>query len=149
MQPSEVRRRVLRDHDQLRRQIEDVSRLASDVITRDVDVGGLRAAAAALLASLAEHMKWEDRYLAPALENADAWGPERVALLSEDHRNQREFLSELVDRLHDTASRPLELAAGLLEWIDSLHRDMEEEEAAFLDPDILRDDIVGIDVETG
>ena len=94
-------------------------------------------------------MQWEDLYLAPALEDADAWGPERKALLARDHLEQRAELATLVVRLEDPGERAGPLAESVLDWIQRLHRDMEEEEAGFLSESILRDDVVGIDVEGG
>lgn len=150
MRPSEVRDRVLHDHVGLRRRVDEIERLAKAVIANERHhIGGLRVYAKDLLGVLAEHMRWEDLYLAPALEDADAWGPERAELLAEDHREQREFLTSLVERLQDQRQPPVALAANLLELVERLRRDMEEEEAFFLDPDVLRDDVVGINVEAG
>lgn len=150
MQPSEVRERVLHDHQKLRARVERLERLARAVIEGDQGrVEELRDCADLLLARLAEHMRWEDLYLAPALEEADAWGPERAMVLAEDHREQRVVLQGLIERLTDPEEPAPDLAEILLEWVERLHRDMEDEEACFLDPRILRDDVVAIDVETG
>lgn len=46
-------------------------------------------------------------------------------------------------------ARSSEVAADALELARWLRRDMESEEEEHLRPDLLRDDIVGIDVETG
>ena len=150
MQPSEVRDRVLHDHAGLRRRVDEIERLAKDVIENERrHIGGLRARAEELLSTLAEHMRWEDRYLAPALEDTDAWGPERVERFHADHREQREFLADVMERLQDQRQPPVALAASLLDLVGHLRRDMEDEEGTFLDPDVLRDDVVGIDVEAG
>lgn len=150
MQPSEVRKRVLQDHEQLRTRVERMEALARGVIAGDADrARELRDCAEALLGRLAEHMRWEDLYLAPALEDADAWGPERAMLLAEDHREQRVVLSDLIDRLTDPTETAGDLATLLLKWSAHLHRDMEDEEACFVNERILRDDVIGIDVEGG
>jgi hypothetical protein len=150
MRPSQVRERVLRDHVELRQRIDEIERLARDVVSNERrHIGGLRARAEELLAALAEHMRWEDRHLAPTLEDSDAWGPERADMLCEDHREQRAFLSGVIERLQDQRVPTVALAANLLDLVARLNRDMEEEEALFLDADLLRDDVVGIAVETG
>ena len=150
MRPSQVRARILEDHTALRRRLDEIERLANDVIANErCHIGGLRARAEDLLTTLREHMDWEDRYLAPALEDADAWGPERAALLDQDHRDQREFLGDVIERLQDQRQPAPLLASSLLDLVGHLRRDMEEEEGFFLDPDVLRDDVVGINVEAG
>ena len=150
MQPSEVRDRILRDHDELRRKLYAIERLAKEVGHDERrHVGPLRTSAERLLADLREHMRWEDRYLAPALEDSDAWGPERAEQLAEDHREQRNYLAGVIAELQDQVRPAAVLATHLLELVRRVLRDMEEEEAFFLDPDVLRDDVVGIDVETG
>lgn len=150
MQPSEVRRRVLHDHRDLRRQLLGIERLAQEVATGERrHVGPMRQAVERLLAVLHEHMRWEDRHLAPAVEDADAWGPERAALLAADHREQRTMLAEVVAELQSQDRPAAVLAARLLELVRHLREDMASEEAIFLDPKVLRDDVIGIDVETG
>lgn len=150
MDPSEVRARVLADHERLRQGLAEVEHLAEEVIGSGQGlIGNLRQAAIDLLESLAAHMSWEDLYLAPALKDADAWGPERLARLEAEHRQQREELQELLAALEEQHRPATVLASRVLEWANTLHADMEEEEASFLDPKVLRDDVVAIDVETG
>ena len=150
MEPSEVRRRVLKDHDMLRGRIESLERLAERAVSgARVTSDALRTSATELLAALRTHMAWEDRYLAPALRDADAWGPERVAQFARDHRQQRADIEHLLESLADREEPGAFLASRLLDWIHELHADMLDEEQAFLDPRVLRDDVVGIDVETG
>ncbi len=150
MLPSQVREHVLHDHEGLRRRLLEIERLARDVVANDRQhVAGLRARSQELLDTLAEHMRWEDRYLSPALEDSDAWGPERAEQLANEHREQRTFLGELVEKLRAGAQAPAELAEDLVDLVERLRLDMEEEESFFLDPNVLRDDVVAIDVETG
>lgn len=145
-----MRSRVLREHAGLRTQLTQLERLIRQVTSGERrQVGPLRQAAERLLATLRRHMRWEDRYLAPAVEDADAWGPERAKRLSEEHREQRIFLDDIVAELQLQDRPPVVLAAHLLELVRRLREDMEAEEALFLDPNVLRDDVIGIDVETG
>ena len=97
MRPSEVLARVRSDHERLRAGVSEIEELAERVMAGDMKpVDTLLERGKALTSALANHMGWEDLYLLPALEDADAWGPERVALLTEDHREQREVLGRLV-----------------------------------------------------
>lgn len=150
MQPSEVRAHVLRDHEALRGRLEGLEQLCSRVLDgRASSAAELRDAGLALLSALAKHMAWEDLYLAPALREADAWGQERAARLDADHREQREVLDLALDGLRDD-SRPLRVQARRLRDLVALLRDdMVDEEQTLLDARVLRDDVVGIDVETG
>ena len=148
MRPSRVREHVLADHEALRRQLQELERCARSALARpEGDALPLRREAKALVTTLAEHMRWEDRFLAPALRQADAWGQERAEILATDHREQRELLQDVIDKLGDLARPPRIVADNVLDLVTLLRRDMEEEEELLLDPRVLRDDVVGIDVE--
>jgi iron-sulfur cluster repair protein YtfE (RIC family) len=150
MQPSEVRHRILRDHEGLRARLVRVEELARALRNDELrQVGDLREAAETLLSILREHMRWEDRYLVPVLRDADAWGDERAERFEQEHREQRELLSWVVGDLQDQQKPPVVLAAHIQDLVETLRTDMDEEEAFFLDPDVLRDDVVSIDMTTG
>jgi iron-sulfur cluster repair protein YtfE (RIC family) len=150
MRPGRVRERVLADHRALRRQLQDLERSARHACGQpEADASQLRGEAEALVTTLSEHMRWEDRFLEPALRQADAWGVERADLLAKDHREQRELLADVVAKLRDRGRPPRLVADNVLDLIALLREDMEEEEELLLDPRVLRDDPVGIDVETG
>ena len=150
MRPSEVRRSVLSDHQKLREQLTKLEQLSrAALVGTQLPRAALRGEAKVLLASLASHLNWEDRYLAPVLREADAWGALRCVKMAEDHHEQRNLLEYVLRQLHDE-SRPGSIVAGnLLDLIALLREDMNEEESALLDENLLRDDVVGIDVTTG
>jgi iron-sulfur cluster repair protein YtfE (RIC family) len=112
-------------------------------------VGALRLEGEELLRRLQEHMLWEDLHLAPALRQADAWGEERAARLDSDHREQRQVLAHCLDAVSDPSRPTSVVARTLIDLIGMLREDMEEEERLLLDERVLRDDVIGIDVETG
>ena len=145
MRPSEVRERVLSDHERLRadfRRIEALARAAREgALGR---FGDLRVEGDALLARLLAHMRWEESYLLPALRNSDSWGAERAARLIKDHRDQRELFRFFHMRLESTEPWPV-LAQRLSDLIALLRDDMAEEERDLLDERVLRDDVVAID----
>ena len=145
MRPSEVRQRVLADHAALRRLLDHLEQSAARVAQDEPSaVSSLRAEGERLLATLREHMGWEDRFLAPALRRADAWGEERARQLDGDHREQRELLKHVLAGLRD-ASRPAAvLARNLLDLVTLLRADMEHEERTLLDPRVLRDDVISL-----
>jgi hypothetical protein len=150
VRPSEVRQHVLGDHRELRKRLEILEGLVRQVLDGERRLAGpLRNQAEALLTRLLDHMRWEDRYLSAALREADAWGQERAAALDHEHREQREILGEAVTRLRDEARPAQRVARELSDLIQRLRADMEEEERDLLDERVLRDDVIGIDVEAG
>jgi len=149
MRPSEVRARVLADHEQLRDRLNRIERLARQARAHQApSPSDLRGEAEALLDRLAIHMHWEDRHLVPVLREADGWGDVRVERFAQEHREQRELLEYVLRELHDSR-RPEGVVAGkVLDLVALLRLDMEEEESAFLDERLLRDDPVAIDLLT-
>ncbi len=150
MHPSEIRRRILSDHQALRGMLLSLESLGQQVSAGQRHlVGPLRLEGEALLDRLLTHMKWEDVHLRPALLAADAWGEARAERLDRDHREQRALLEDSLSRVRDPSRPACLLARNLLDLIALLRTDMDEEERDLLDTRVLRDDVVGIDVETG
>ena len=149
MDPSEVRQRVLDDHAALRARIDKVEGLARSARSRRGGLDELRAEGERLLDRLGRHMRWEELHLRPALLDSDAWGRERVALLEADHAEQREILSRALCQLRRRSRPASAVAEHLLGLVAMLREDMRREEELLLDPRVLRDDVVGIDVEAG
>jgi len=149
MDPSEVRRRVLDDHAELRERIDRLEKRALGTQLTGTGLMPLCREAEALFDQLGRHMRWEELHLRPALLDADAWGEERAALLEADHREQREVLARAMCRLRRDAL-PAERVAGhvlgLLSW---LSEDMAREEELLLDERVLRDDVVSVEMEAG
>ena len=145
--PAQVRERVLSDHARLRGILDRVELQAGG--GEASNPSELREAGEELHRVLARHMLWEDHYLAPALRNADAWGEERVARLRKDHLEQRAILADNLDRLRDEARPDELLMRDLRDLVLLLRDDMEQEERDLLDPSVLRDDVVAIDLEAG
>jgi hypothetical protein len=150
MEPSEVRRRVLGDHDRLRKDLTLLEGFAREILEGlRMPISALRAEAEGFVKMLFAHMRWEESYLLPALRDADAWGAERAELLVRDHREQRDLLDFAFARLRD-GTRPAHLVAqDIIHLIDLLREDMRIEEQDLLDERVLRDDVVGVDVVTG
>jgi iron-sulfur cluster repair protein YtfE (RIC family) len=150
MRPSEVRERVLSDHEELRGRLAELEELARASLERGPGAGvGLRTRAEDLLDHLAIHMSWEDRYLVPVLRAADGWGEARSGRLAREHLEQRELLEYALRQLHDADRPEAVVARNLLDLVALLREDMLEEECAFLDERLLRDDPLVVDVVTG
>ncbi len=150
MKPSEIRERTLRDHEALRTALDRLERRCREAAGGgSLPVGQIREAAHALLVDIERHMRWEERHLEPAIREADAWGNERADSMRSDHREQREALGHVLAGLRDPGRPPALVTPMLLDLIALLRDDMAEEEDLLLDPRVLRDDVVGIDVETG
>jgi iron-sulfur cluster repair protein YtfE (RIC family) len=141
VKPSEVRARILQDHERLRLALAEVDALV-------VSVGEGRPAAVlrdrtrALLAGLEAHLALEDEILFPAVEAMDAWGPVRAARMQAEHAEQRALLARLTSlekQVPDGA-----LCEAMTKLAKDLRGDMKREEAELLDPDLMRDDLVAI-----
>lgn len=147
--PSEIRHRVLEDHARLRQLLARVEALAHRVLGGDLRCAGdLRTAGRQLTSKLVRHLDLEEEILVPAIRAIDSWGPERARRVLVEHAEQRQQIRDLDRELAVDADAD-SLASELRTFAAILHADMLAEEAAVLDPDLLRDDVVGIDVETG
>jgi len=98
---------------------------------------------------MSEHLEFGDRWLVPVIRELDAWGSERAQQIEEEHRGQRELLCFVLERLEDRAAPVQLLAEQLRSFILSLRDDMHYEEQSILSEELLRDDIVSIDMLTG
>ena len=145
----EMRDRLMRDHAALRARVARVESLSRAALSSASGIQELRAEARELIRALEQHIGWEDEHVLPVLSDVDEWGPERVQRMQADHLEQRELL-RYANSVLDDPSRALELLARTtLDLARLLQDDMEDEEQAVLDPSVLRDDVVGVDVETG
>lgn len=147
MDPTEVRERVLRDHAALRASVEEVESLARSVLEGS---RGLRRELSdlgeSLLESLESHITWEDDHLAPLLRDA-VLGEEREALMRQDHREQRQVLRYLLEKLRDRRRLIDLLARNVLDFSAMLRDDMTEEEQVLLCSDAPQDDVLGVGFE--
>ena len=148
--PGSVRQRILHDHQALRARITEVDALARRTLAEESGLDAeLRAAGERLQREMVAHLDLEDRLMLPALRAADAWGEERAQLVEREHREQRAELARILDLLRDGGVTPREVANTLEAFFEALLADMQHEERAMLDGDLLRDDVIGIDVEAG
>ena len=73
----------------------------------------------------------------------------RSNLLEHDHGEQRLVIDQLTKDLRDSTRPTLLVAWSMLDFVKLLRDDIAWEEENLLDDRILRDDVIGIDVEAG
>jgi hemerythrin-like domain-containing protein len=141
MRPSEIRERILGEHDALRDMVSAlVDRARHFDPNRAEAAMELRAAGFECFETFAAHLQTEDGLLIPVLETIADGGPAMAERLRREHREQRELLEFLVRRLEDNA-RPTSLVVSELHnFAEYLRLDMSHEEATILREDLLRDD---------
>jgi hypothetical protein len=150
MEPSRVREAILEQHADLRERLAELRALAASATGSDEQAAiALRESGLQVLAILGSHLDFEDRYLVPALREVDAWGDERADLVTREHAEQREIFHYILERLRETQRPSVLLAREVETLVDAILVDMGEEERTMLDEDLLRDDVVGINVEAG
>ena len=143
---SEVRERVIDDHARLKGRLDVIERLTARLLAGERErVDSLVFECEMMLADLAQHMRWEDRYLAPLLE-ADA---KRVERLERDHREQRELLSFVVARVREPSCPAVLLARTMADLADLLRQDMRREEDYTLIPCASFDDATRFEATAG
>jgi iron-sulfur cluster repair protein YtfE (RIC family) len=147
--PAEVRAQVLAQHHELKELIQRAQKATTwpgePSFERAEHVVRL---AEELYARFENHLRFEERFLFPALRDADVWGDERVAALTKEHALQRGDLERFID-LVDSQCPPEELRGALAALSEKLLEDIAEEEDACLDADLLRDDLVAVDQMVG
>jgi hypothetical protein len=147
MRPSGVCRRISAEHEALRRKLEEL-REAASALAAGLETTADRALALArsIWADLHDHLDFEEAILLPVLRETDAWGTVRAEQLVRHHQDQRATFSQ--PNLEILAAEPPATVARVLHAvIDDLMADMAHEESDVLG--VLRDDVLGIDVEDG
>lgn len=144
----EVRDHMLLQNRELRTRLNEIEALAIAVASgRSALSPYLCVRGVELLESLETQISWEERYLLPAIR--EFYGPEQAARAEAEQRAQRELLRFQLEEITDRTRPPLLLAHGLRDLAAMVRNELEEEERLFFDPDLLRDDALVAEVETG
>lgn len=150
MLPSQVRDRILMDHAVIRDRLSALSSLIEEARSGDSHAGQqLGRRGRSFLEFFIAHIELENRLLVPALRQVDAWGDVRADRVRKEHAEQMTEVQLLLEEFGDPFTGSQEIATRLEDFIAVLEVDMAAEEKATLNPDLLRDDVVGIDVEAG
>ncbi len=148
LMPSEVRRKVLGQHREIEQMLAELEAGVAHLGDGSVDAGQVKRAAYALRGILELHMNFEEAYMAPAISEADGFGPERVRHLHAEHAQQRKELDRLVDQIREAESPP-ELTKSVAKLAEMLRSDIEEEERDYVNDKILRDNLIPSDTFGG
>ena len=150
MRPSDVRQRILDDHKIIKIMVSETQDLILRIQTGEEQLAvKLRDRGRALYEHFCLHIDLEDVILAGALRDTDAWGKERADELENEHQEQREVLIYLLERLLDPTQPEILMVNDLFNFTVWLLEDMKHEEETLLTEDLLRDDVVGIHVNSG
>lgn len=148
LMPSEIREKVLMQHREIEAMLGELE-TGVDLLQQGAEEAErVKHAAYALRGILELHMTFEETHLAPAISEADGFGPQRARHLHEEHRIQRGELDRLVEAILAAAS-PSEIQAGVERLGDMLRRDIQEEEENYLGEELLRDHIMPTDTFGG
>ena len=143
--PEEARTRVCKDHELLR----DLTRKLEEVARSALGNERQRSEVRRVLGELCRHVEqlfaFEESVLLALLREADAWGPVRVEQIVREHEEQRTILLALAEDAEDAARSTGELADELLWFARRFSRDMAEEEARFLTPEALGEEVLVVD----
>ena len=136
MEPSEARRRLLAQHDDLRSLINAALRLR-DAMNAGVPVADeLFAKLGELRGAFAEHNALECQWLEPMLASGDAWSGARIARMLEEHGAEHHAFSAFF------GGSVVQMADGLADFAEDVEAHMAAEERTFLHRNVLRDDLV-------
>jgi len=140
MKPREIRNCILTDHAFLRGMLDELDQKAFRVLEgREDEISELRDGGLSFHSKFAEHLAFEDRFLAPALRAAGLAGVEHSKHLADDHREQRELLSYILSGLRDR-DRPARVVSDeLRSLVELILDDMAHEEMTIIKGAVLRD----------
>ncbi len=142
--PSAVRQRILGEHVVLAEMMDRLESLAKRVHDGDREVvEELRRGVRGLYERLRRHIDLEDRILAPALRATAGFGKIREEQLVSHHDEQRRSIEAHLAVL-DEIKGPA-LSAQIQEFIAEVRADMKHEDADFLKPELLKDDLIQVE----
>jgi hypothetical protein len=144
-----ARVRALELHAELRGAMREALGWANGVLAGDAAAElALRHAAAAFAAAVRNHVHEEHRSLEPILATVDAWGPQRCEQLDDQHRCEIVAVEDS-DEAAFALDSPEDLARLVRQAVAAVLRCLRREERDILDPDLLTDNPVRTEQNTG
>jgi acetoin utilization protein AcuB len=153
MAPDQVRSVVLSEHAHLRSLLDVTEAAAQRILKgggfeeRTVDV--LREQARHLFTAMSAHIELENRVLVPAIRKVDAFGSVHADRMLEEHADQQRTLKGILMQLDDASQPSAAVAAAVARLVQQLRCDMDAEEDALVNSDLLRDDMIPRELEAG
>lgn len=139
--PSRVREFILAQHDLLRLRMQGLLVGSARLRRGELEPRAVRILARELLALLKAHIGDEERMLAVALADVDAFATVRLEKIREEHRAQTRDLSAMIASLDDSVD-PEALASTVEEFARRIADDIDEEERQYLTEGLLKDDLI-------
>jgi len=136
MKPTDARELLLAQHAHLRILVGLVERLSARLLCGEPVAERFREAMHDLRRTFAQHNAAEAELLEPMLRPADAWGPLRVARMTEEHAAEHAVMARLLE------GEDLEVARHIPDFAEELLAHMDAEERTVLSPAVLRDGVV-------
>lgn len=148
IKPSDVCNRILRQHRAIGPLLDELARGAKTLLTGGPDaLKGVLEQTRTLCHALKKHIVSESKFLVPALREADAWGTHRADKLLDQLRTRRRELEEL--RRSCVHAENENLGTDIDRFIDNRRSAMAQTERESVNPEVLRDDVIGIDSHGG
>ncbi len=140
MRATEIRHRILAEHSELRRMLDEIEALAAGFGAGSPEAAPeLRERGLQFFSRFRSHLELEERLLAPALRVAE--GGRRFDWLQHEHRQQRQRLNYLLGRMSRQHQSALLIARELRNFVQYLRQDMAHEEETLLSDEILGTDV--------
>jgi hypothetical protein len=139
MKPSEIRRELLAQHEQIRKMTE-VTQTIAEGVQKGASQGDLKKCIARLDEAVRAHNAREEELLRDLVPTADAWGEARLAVMDDEHMRAH---ARLQAAIHGVPSLSPGIAGvGVVAMVRLLREHMDREEAVFLNAEVLNDDLV-------
>jgi len=149
MDADHARRTVFTQHRELRSLLARASTTAEAALEgRPRSPDAVASAIGDIRTTFDVHLTFEEKVLVPLLEGDLPLGPDRAQRLREEHAQQRALLQSLHREALAAPTLPT-LSVKLAQLVDWLLRDMVHEEQSLLTPEVIRDDQITIDQNTG
>jgi hypothetical protein len=148
VKPSNVRTRVLHEYATLRTSIDELEASAVGLSSDgEPSVPEVLARCAKLFRELSDYIDLEQLFVLPTVRSADAWGDLRAQALQRHHAGHRAELGAFNQPERSVAPAPAALASGVHVVTHALRETLEREKSEILSAELLRDDVVGLEVD--
>ncbi|MFI5297631.1 MAG: hemerythrin domain-containing protein [Polyangiales bacterium] len=140
MKHSEIRDELIGQHVELRAMIKRTRGIAEATRVGTASVAELTDSVKKLTDAVRRHNLREEELLRDIIPTADAWGPMRAEVMSNEHVMEHEDLFAAL--LSVPNASPDKAASVVIGLLDRVIEHMNSEEVAFLSEELLRDDTV-------